>query len=122
MSDTLTAELMASAPLKFSYPITPEVSIDTTVSGDSRQNATVSIIYGSMTLWSGTMTQFAPEITTPFEIKAGSITIEEGGTFTLTIPTSMQNGAVAANLKIKTATSTVPFNALVASWPLSSAN
>lgn len=122
MSDTLTAELMTSAPLKFSYSITPEVSIDTTVTGESRQNASVSIVYGSMTLWSGTMTQFAPEITTPFEIKAGSITIEEGGTFTLTIPTSMQNGSVAASLMIKTATSTVPFNAFVASWPLSSAN
>lgn len=122
MSDILTAELMASAPLKFSYPITPEVYIDTTVTGDSRQNASVSIVYGSMTLWSGTMTQFAPEITTPFEIKAGSITIEEGGTFTLTIPTSLQNGSVAANLMIKSSTSTVPFNAFVATWPLSSAS
>lgn len=122
MSDIFTAERLNSSPLKFSYSITSEVSIDTTVSGDSRQNASVSIVYGSMTLWSGTMTQFDPEIKTPFEIKAGSITIEEGGTFTLTIPTSLQNGSVAANLMIKSSTSTVPFNALVASWPLSSAS
>ncbi|PCF95377.1 hypothetical protein [Vreelandella nigrificans] len=122
MSDILTAELMASAPLKFSYPITPEVSIDTTVTGDSRQYATVSIVYGSMQIWSGTMTQTAPKLTIPFNIVAGSITIEEGGTFMLTIPTPLQNGSVVASLTIKSSTSTVPFNAFVATWPLSSAS
>lgn len=122
MTAILTTEVLASAPLKFSYPITPEVSIDTTVTGDSRQYATVSIVYGSLSLWSGTMTQLAPKIEIPYDIVAGSITIDQGGTFTLTVPTTLQNGSVAASLVITTATSKVPFNAIVASWPLSSAN
>jgi len=111
---------LAAAPLSFTYPITASVSILTTVTGDSRQYATVAVVYGSMSLWSGTMTQLAPEITIPFDIVAGEITIKEGGAFKLTVPTTMQNGSVAANLTIMSATQTVPFTATVANWPLSS--
>ncbi len=111
---------LAAGPLVFTFPITASVSIVTTVTGDSRQYASVAVVYGSMSLWSGTMTQLAPTITIPYDIVAGEITIKEGGLFTLTIPTSMQNGSVAANLMIKSATQEVPFTATVASWPLSS--
>lgn len=111
---------LATAPLSFTYPITASVSILTTVTGDSRQYASVAVIYGSMSLWSGTMTQMAPKITIPYDIVAGEITIKEGGSFTLTIPTTMQNGSVAANLTIMSTTQTVPFTAVVASWPVSS--
>lgn len=112
---------ITSGPLKFSYPITPLISIDTVVSGEARNVANVSIVYGSMILWSGTMTQLAPTITVPFDIVAGDITIEKGGTFNMIPPTSLQEGSVTANLMIKSPTSEVPFTARIAHWPLDSA-
>ncbi len=115
-----TAAALTSGPLKFSYPITPLISLDTVVSGEARNIANVSIVYGSMTLWSGTMTQLAPTITIPFDIVAGDITIEKGGTFNMIPPTATQEGSVTASLTIKSPTSEVPFTARIAHWPLDS--
>jgi hypothetical protein len=117
----INAKTLLTGPLNFSYPITALVSINTSVTGDSRQYASVSIVYGSLTLWSQTLTQLGHTATIPFEILAGDITIEKGGTFVLAIPTSLQNGSVTANLMIKSGPQpAVPFKGPVASWPLSS--
>jgi hypothetical protein len=116
----INVKSLAAAPLTFTYVLTPEVSIVTTVSGDARQYANVSIFYGSLQLWSGAMTQLSPKIEIPYDIVAGSTTIKKGGGFTLTVPTAQQNGSVVADLVIVTPTSTVPFHATVASWPLTS--
>lgn len=118
----LTAEAFAAGPLTFDYPLDAATSIRTTVHGDARQYATVSIIYGALNLWSQTLTQLAHIATIPDDIVAGEITVEAGGKFTLTVPTSLRNGSVAADLKIKTATQEFPFKATVASWPLNSAD
>ncbi|MGC1498130.1 MAG: hypothetical protein WA790_20155 [Sulfitobacter sp.] len=115
-----TAAALTSGPLKFSYPITPLVSLDTVVSGEARNVANVSVVYGSLTLWSGTMMQLAETITIPFDLVAGEITIEKGGTFTMSPPTATQEGSVIASLVIKSSTSTVPFTARIAHWPLDS--
>ena len=113
-------ETLVTGPLIVTYPITASVSIVTTVTGDARQYANVAIVYGSLTTWSGTMTQLAPTITIPYDIVAGEITIKKEGSFTLTVPTSIQNGSVVASLTIESGTQTVPFTATVAIWPLSS--
>lgn len=116
----LTAKSALSAPLGFNYPLTPTVSIGTYVSGDARNVAVVSIIYGSLTLWSATLMQTSPDAVIPYDVIAGDVTIKQGGNFHLTVPTSAQMGNVFAKLTIITPTGTVPFQGMVATWPLSS--
>jgi precorrin-4 methylase len=111
---------LKGSPLQFTYPISAMTSITTTVSGDARQYAVVSIVSGSLTLWSQTLTQLADKAKIPYDIVAGDLTVDAGGTLALTIPTTLQNGSVVVGLMIKTSTQTAPFNATVASWPLSS--
>lgn len=115
-------EILAGGPLKFSYPITPLISVDTTVSGEARNVVNVAIVYGTLTLWSGTMLQTAPDITIPYDIVAGEITIEKGGSFHMTPPTQSQMGSVSCNLTIKSQSGTTPFTATIANWPLSSSS
>lgn len=118
--ETFSAELAASGPLVITFALSSTVSITTTVTGDARQNATVAIVNGAVTLWSATMTQFEPTATIPFDLIAGTLTIRKGGTFVLQIPTTAQNGTVIANLTVATLNNPqgTPFTATVASWPL----
>ena len=119
-SVVFSAEAAAAAPLTFTYPISAQVSITTTVSGDARQYATVGIVNGSALLWTATLTQFAPTAEIPYDVLAGQLTIKAGGMFTLTIPTNLQPGNVVANLVIATPTNPKgqPFQAMVAQWNL----
>jgi hypothetical protein len=119
-SVVFSAEAAAAAPLTFTYPISALVSITTTVSGDARQYASVSIMNGSAMLWTTTLTQFAPTAQIPYDIIAGQLTIKANGTFTLTIPTNLAPGNVVANLVIASPTNPTgqPFQATVAMWNL----
>lgn len=118
--EIFSAERAVSGPLVFTFVLSSTVSITTAVTGDARQNATVAILNGSVTLWSATLTQFEPTATIPFDLIAGTLTIKKGGTFVLQIPTTLQNGTVIANLTIATLNNPqgTPFTATVASWPL----
>ena len=112
----------AAAPLVISYVLSSTVSIVTTVSGDARQYATVAIWNGSWMVWSATRTHAEPTATLPSDIILGSLTIKKGGTFNLQIPTTIQPGGITASLTLVTPNNPagIPFNATVASWPLSS--
>jgi hypothetical protein len=113
-------QFAASGPLVFTFVLSSTVSITTTVTGDSRQYATVAIVNGAVTLWSATTTQFANKVTIPFDLIAGPLTIKAGGGFVLQIPTAQQNGSVTAALTIATANNPdgTQFAAAIASWPL----
>ncbi len=101
------------------FPIGPELSIQTTISGSANQNAVVAIIAGSVTLWSVTLTQFVDKGVTPFPVSAGGVTIETGATFDMTIPAANQQGSVFASLTTQTQTAPpVQFGGVVATWGL----
>lgn len=121
-AESFSAELAAASPLVINFVLSPQLIIATTVTGDARQNATVSLVNGSVTLWSTTLTQFTPTAEIPYDIVGGSLTIKKGGSFTLTIPTAGQAGSVVASLTVVTPTvpNGTPFNATVATWTLSS--
>ncbi len=118
----VTPESLVSGPLKFSFPLGPQASIETTVTGEARNIATVGIFSGSMPLWSHTLTQVAPEATVPYPLTIGNLTIE-GAKFYLQIPTTQQQGFVQFQGTLKTPTNPEgqPFSAPVAQWPLTSA-
>jgi hypothetical protein len=115
-----SAEAAASAPLHFIYQMTPLVAIATTVTGDARQYASVSIMSGSLNLWTSMLTQVAPVSKLPYDIVLGPLTIKAGGTFTLSVPTPAASGKVQAVLTIVSPTypNGATFNATVAIWNL----
>lgn len=120
--DEFSAAAFAAANLKITYVLTSTVNIVTEVTGDARQNATVTIMNGSQPVWNATLTQGEPTATIGSNLILGSLTINGGGTFTLQIPTTTQPGSNAAALTLLTPNNPkgTPFNAQVASWPLSS--
>ncbi len=124
MSETFNVEEaigVAAGPLQFTFPLSPSVSVVTNVFGDARNNASVTIMSGSMPVWVGSMNQVSPIATVPTELKLGSLNIKAGTTFTLTIPTTMQNGNVLMQGEIQSPPNTwQPIIAIIAMWPLTS--
>jgi hypothetical protein len=121
MYGTSDVFLQGSAPLQFTCWLTPSVSVVTNVFGDARNQVLVSIIYGTITIWNGTMMQTAPTLVINTELIYGSLRISRGATFTLTIPTQIQPGDVFLQIEVLSPPNPAqPFAALVATWPLSS--
>jgi len=113
---------MPTGPLSFTYYVTPQVTVQTNVFGDNRSNASVAIYSGSMQVWGATLTQLATTAKTPTELILGDATIAAGATFTLTIPTALQQGNVLLNAVIGSSSNPpAPVVAYVATWPLTSA-
>jgi len=115
-----SASAAASAPMVISFILTSTVAIVTTVTGDARQYATVSIINGSVTMWSCTMTHLNPTAVISHDLVAGSIMIRTGGSFNLNIPAATYPGSVVANMMIVTESTPggQAFGGPIATWPL----
>ena len=66
------------------------------------------------------VTQVAPIAVLPYDIVWGPLTIKAGGTFTLSVPTTMASGTVQAKLTIVSPAcpNGETFNATVATWKL----
>jgi hypothetical protein len=121
MSGTFDAVLQGNAPLQFTCWLTPSVSVVTNVYGDARDEVLVSLIYGTVMIWNGTMMQSAPTVVIKTELIDGSLRISSGATFTLTIPSQIQPGNVFLQIEVLSPPNPLqPFSALIASWPLSS--
>lgn len=120
--DFFSAKLATAGPLVITFILSSTVSITTTVTGDSRQYATVAIAFGSVTLWSSTLTQFDYTATIPNDLIAGPFTIKKGSSFVLQIPTTLQYGSIDATLTVASPLNPdgTPFAATIASWPLMS--
>lgn len=107
--------------MQFTYWLTSSVSVVTNVYGDARNQVLVSLMYGSVLIWNGTLMQTAPTLVINTELIDGSLKISRGATFTLTIPTEIQPGGVFLQIEVLSPPNPLtPFAALVASWPLSS--
>jgi hypothetical protein len=116
------AVFTASGPLQITFPISSYLTVVTSVFGDARQFATVSIQNGSVTMWSAQLSQALPNQATPYPISVGGLTIEKGAGFYLTIPTTMQQGSVVLSAMISSgSTPPTQFTAQVAQWSLTSA-
>jgi hypothetical protein len=118
---TFDVYLLGTGPLQFTIWLTPSVSVVTNVFGQARNEVLVSIVYGTVTIWNGTMTQAVPKLVIDHELIYGSLQISSGTTFTLTIPTQMQMGGVFLQIEILSPPNPwQKFSALIATWPLSS--
>ena len=121
MASAQAQTLTLTGPLSFTFYLTPQVSIVTTVTGDARNIANVQIMSGSIVAYSASMNQAAPQAVVGYDIVLGDTTIAKGSTFTLTIPTQQQLGNVVFSGKVSSGQNPpTPFTAIVASWPLTS--
>jgi hypothetical protein len=127
MQDTLqvvtptefSAETVGKGPMKITYYLSAQVTIVTSVIGDARNIASVTIMDGTATAWSGTMVQATPDIDIPYALQLSSVKIETGASFHLTIPTGLQNGNVMMHATIDQQGTSTPVNVQIASWPAS---
>ena len=109
--------------MNFTFNITPEISVKTSVSGTARDVAQLTVYAGSMESWSATVMQTSPTAQTKEDIISGDSTLFANATFTLTIPTSLQKGHVDLSCEVKSgANPRHPFSATVASWPLANSD
>lgn len=107
--------------LEFYYPLTPEVTVKTTVTGEARNIATVTILNITIEAWSGTMMQTSPEVQLQGDVIIGEFTCKKGSKFKLTSPSLIQQGNVMMDAKTKSGNNPeVTFAAPIASWPLTS--
>lgn len=116
-------ELSTAAPITILYHLNTELVVETSIVGDARNIVTVALRHGASSLWSVTMTETAPVAKTTYAIRIGSLEIEKGATFEMTIPTSGQEGQpgqVFMEATIKVHGAEQPFSAVVATWTLSS--
>lgn len=110
---------MSSSPIVKTYNLGPVGVITCTISGDDRSTVLVTVSAGSTQVYSTTLTQAMPDATTSEPLIIGSMTVESGAKFHLTIPTSAQQGSVSLNCKIKSGDNpSTPFSAQVAKWSL----
>lgn len=103
------------------FNLTAQIVLQTVVSsqGASTNNvATINVIYSGTTVWSGVMIQSTPQIITPL-IQMGTNSISAGSNFNLTVPSTLMNGNVIANLDYTSPPNpTTPFNGQISSWSL----
>lgn len=117
--EVLTVESLAAAPLVFNYYLAPGIDFQTTVTGDNRDTATVTIYYINTPMWSGTLTQGLPSLKFP-NLALGAIKLTRGSV-TLTPPTDSTNGNVMVDCTVeRSGQEPVDLSAIIASWPLSS--
>jgi hypothetical protein len=119
--DLATAVAAGAGPLEFTFPLSPSATVVTSVFGDARNSASVTIMSGSMPVWNGSMNQVSPNAVVPYELKLGSLNIKAGMRFTLTIPSTQQMGNVLMMGEVQTPPNDwQPISAFVAMWPLTS--
>lgn len=107
----------SSNDLNFSYPLSAGIFVNTYVFGDSRDEATVTIVYNESTVWTVTLTQKNVVAMTP-ELVLGSMTIKQGMSFEFNIPLPESYGNVLMAGGIVSPPNPVQvIEALVASWP-----
>ncbi len=110
----------------YTWNLNATVQVQTVVSsqGESTNNvATVNIISAGQTLWSETMIQTANVAVVQSDLTIGStgstIIIYKGTSFTLTVPTPLMNGNMAANITYSAPSEEKHhYNGQIASWTL----
>jgi hypothetical protein len=100
------------------YSLTPDLSALTTVRGTARNNVTVTLMAGSVAIYSVTMMQASPNAIIQDSLVLGDVRVAPGASFALTIPTSLQSGQMF--MKATFQSRNIPptkFAAAIAVWP-----
>ena len=102
-----------------------DFTFTTSVSGEGRSTAVVSVNANAHPIWSCTLTDAVREHVTRSRIDGlipvyGNVIIEEGATFTLTPPTETTDGKVVFEGVVTTNPDSQKFTLTLFSWPLSS--
>ncbi|KQY26147.1 hypothetical protein ASD21_19970 [Caulobacter sp. Root1455] len=113
----------------YNWNLNANVNIQTVVSsqgGSTNNVATVNIISAGQTLWSTTLIQTSNVGVVSGDLVIGTgasaTTIFAGTNFTLTVPTSLLNGNMAANITYSAPNEPKHnYSGLIATWTLTSA-
>lgn len=94
-----------------------DLTAQTVVRGSNRTNVTVTLMSGSLVLYSLTVTQASPVAQIPDSLVLGDVIVAPGAKFTMTIPTAMQSGQMFMQAVFQSRTiPPTPFAADIAIW------
>lgn len=101
------------------YNLTPELRTRTRIIGDAKNGAQVDIYVGTVLVASVVMTQASPVAVITHEVILGSARLASGASFTLTIPTPLQQGQVVLQASFQSQGGQLtPFAGAIATWAL----
>lgn len=99
------------------FPLTPDLSAITTVRGAARTNVTVTLMAGSIAMYTLSVVQASPNAVITDSLVLGDIRIAPGASFALTIPTPLQQGQMIMSAQFQSRN--IPptkFAAAIAIW------
>jgi hypothetical protein len=105
----------SAGPLSFTFPLTPDLSLVTTVYGKALSIADVTVVTGSVVLDDVTLDPQSPVGQFLFPIEVPGVSIDQGQ-LTLTAPSSINPGSVFVQATLTANGQAVPFSAQIASW------
>jgi hypothetical protein len=105
----------SAGPLSFAFPLTPDLSLVTTVSGNALSDATVTVVTGSVVLDVVTLDPESPVGSFLFPIEVDGVTIDEGQLI-LTAPSGLNPGSVLVQATVTANGQVFPLSAQIASW------
>jgi hypothetical protein len=102
-----------------SFPVTSTYALSSTASVVTKNSyaivASISLSDSGLTCYALTLTQPAPQVSLPNNLKCNTITYTTGQ-FTMSLPVGSQNGSVLFASNMLVSGSSFTFNAIVASW------
>ena len=105
----------SAGPLSITFPLTPNLSLVTTVYGNGLSDATVTVVTGSVVLDVVTLDPESPVGSVLFPIEVDGVTIDQGQ-LVLTAPSSSSGGSVFMQATFTVNGRVAPLSAQIASW------
>jgi hypothetical protein len=105
----------SAGPLSFTFPLTPDLSLVTTVYGNALSDATVTVVTGSVPLDVVTLDPESPVGSFLFPIEVDGVTIDQGQ-LVLTAPSGPSPGSVLIQATVTANGQEIPLSAQIASW------
>jgi hypothetical protein len=98
--------------------LTPDLFARTTVSGPNRTDVMVTLLAGSVTMYTVSVNQVSPVAVIRDSLVLGDLRVAAGATFTMTIPTSEQRGMMFMQALFQSRDiPPTPISAAIANWP-----
>ena len=103
------------------FPLSENLTIITSVFGDSRQYAAVAINYGAITVWTAQLSAARSSVSTPGPIDVRGLIIAAGARVSLIVPTAAQERSVTFAAQMSAPhQSPRQYDKVIANWPLTS--
>ncbi|MHA1597954.1 MAG: hypothetical protein ACTSV1_04460 [Alphaproteobacteria bacterium] len=101
------------------FDLSPEISVRTQISGSAKSNARVIVMAGSMIMGEVNMLQPSPLAVLNGDLVLGNAKVFKGTSFTLTIPTTRQQGQVVMNGSFQSGSNPeTAISSIIATWSL----